>query len=144
MVTRLAQVTGVVAACLLVSGCGLGTKVCTEMGAYSGVNFDFESVLEDTTAQGATVEACVDGDCTDRTLQNRRDSQLFVEDATLDDDATVPVALTVTTKTGEVVFDGRTEVTPEKSQPNGPGCDPTVYGAQVTATGGGTLTDEGE
>lgn len=142
MVTRLHCGTGVVAACLLVSGCGLGAKVCTQIGAYSGINFNYESVLAGTVARAATVEACIDGDCTARTIQNRRDSLVFVEDDTLQDDTPVLVTLTVTTETGEVVFDDHTEVVPAKSQPNGAGCDPTAYQAQVTAAGD-ALTAEG-
>src|SRR5688500_13400204 len=131
MVLTSHRVTGGAVVFLLLSGCALGGQSCTDMGAYSGVNFDFKSVLAKVPARGAKVETCVSSRCTTRTLQNRNDFQVFLRDDTLDDDTSLSVAATVTTRTGEVVFDGETEVTPARSQPNGPGCDPTVYGAQV-------------
>lgn len=52
------------------------------------------------------------------------------------------VQLTVRDRTGNLIFDSTARVQPHMYQPNGPNCEPTVYGAAVVATRTGRLVAE--
>jgi hypothetical protein len=54
----------------------------------------------------------------------------------------VTVRVTMTDQAGNPIFDSSARVQPHMWQPNGPGCEPTVYSAGVVATRTGRLVPE--
>ncbi|MFE0625593.1 hypothetical protein ACFW3D_01325 [Streptomyces sp. NPDC058864] len=114
-------------------GCGaLGADGpdCTDIGAHSGVRLLFD------TEPGTTYRLCAGAVCT-RTGTGDGQEMLLVLD--LPEPAgpeRVAVRFTGTPRdaggtAGRAAVDERTEVTLEKWQPNGPGCEPTAYQAHL-------------
>jgi hypothetical protein len=54
----------------------------------------------------------------------------------------VTVSLTMRDRAGNLMFVSSARVQPHMYQPNGPGCEPTVYGAEVVATRTGRLVPQ--
>lgn len=55
------------------------------------------------------------------------------------DSSPVPVTLTISAPSGDIVYEGKLTARPVRSQPNGPGCPPIAWSAQVFASGTHTL-----
>ena len=117
---------------------------CTLIGCESQMEFELSADL--LRGEAYDIEACVDGDCTSETVQIP-DSGFVIGGAfTLDADRdTVTIRLigedysgshTVSLSvTGEVgpVAEVEVDTEFERSQPNGPGCEPVCWHATVRA-----------
>jgi hypothetical protein len=120
---------------LLCVGCSSG-KACGLVGAVSGADVIFDAGVLSTS--GVAVFRL----CAERTCQ-QQSRTLPVEDI----DFAIPtlgskaVAVTLdVTMGGQSVFSGRTTATTTKLQPNGEGCGPTAWWAQLAAHPGESLT----
>ncbi|WP_432537801.1 hypothetical protein [Kineococcus arenarius] len=113
------------------------TRACTEIGAASGVQFDFSTL----PAAGAPwqVTACVQDVCDTRTVQQADVPSLFVHDDALEEGAAVPARLRVVDAAGVTVVDDTTSVTLSRYQPNGEGCEPIVWQAETIVGADGAL-----
>ena len=151
----------VIPAMLLTVGVILAAEgLCTKIGAYSGVKFDFTQVLADA-ARPVHVRACVPSSCAYITVKKRssdgsipirgpgfgRDWDAFSSGVVEVNDPSlawlpVTVSLTVRDQAGVPIFDSSARVQPHMYQPNGPNCEPTVYGAKVVATRTGRLVPQ--
>lgn len=111
-------------------GCGaLGADGpdCTGIGAHSGVRLLFD------TQPGTTYRLCAGAVCTRSATGDGRELLLVLDLPEPAGPKRVPVRFTGTStgaSTGPAV-DERLEVTLEKWQPNGPGCEPTAYQARL-------------
>jgi hypothetical protein len=145
---------------LALQGLLLYSSGCTQVAAYSGVSFDLTSVLAHA-ARPVHVRACVPSSCASITVKKRSSdgsipihgpgigrewdplgsNVVRVNDSSL---AWLPVTvrLTVEDQAGDPVFDSSARVQPHFYQPNGPGCEPTAYGAAVVATRNGRLVPQ--
>jgi hypothetical protein len=110
---------------------------CTLIGAYSGVSFELSQVLEDA-ARPVHGRACVRSSCRSITVKKLGSRIVTVNDPALSW-LPVTVRLTMEDQAGNPIFDGTARVQPHVWQPNGPGCEPTVYVAGVVATRTGRL-----
>jgi hypothetical protein len=110
---------------------------CTLIGAESGIVATYDEVRQTYPNQQLQVEVCLEDDC----KTERGDGEPFLRagSETLHDSSPVEVSVTISDETGTTVFDAQTTVTPEKHQPNGSGCDPTVWVGGVEATADGQL-----
>jgi hypothetical protein len=155
---------GVIFGVLLLTFAGVllyARGVCTAVGADSGVSFDLSPVLAHT-ARPVNVRACVRNSCASITVDKPTSDDLSpfhgpgvwrdwfprdlegvvqVNDSLL---AWLPVTvrLTVEDQAGNLIFDAIGRVRPHMWQPNGPGCEPTVYSAAVVATRSGRLVPQ--
>ena len=94
-------------------------------------------VLSLTTA--ATLKACIDGICQSQTFTPPRTPTMFVPTSPVKSgEVTVSVSLSAGTRQA---FSGSAKTRTFRVQPNGHGCDPTVWQAKVTARANGQLTD---
>jgi hypothetical protein len=118
------------------TGCALG-RGCTLIGAESGVSFDLVDAVPASTTT-FEIHACVDDVCVDEPY--RRD-WVFVRLPGVSSERGATARVTLRSNS-VVVFEATTPVTLRKHQPNGPGCAPTVYQAQVKATAPATLVVE--
>ena len=123
---------------LLCAGCGSEPVNCTEIGASSGVSFQFDKALEGH--QGPfVVRTRVDGACDLRTLPTRRSGGYFMENAGLTTADPAVVSLTITAADEDVIFADEAQVALSKYQPNGSQCPPTVWQGRAVAGAGGDL-----
>lgn len=114
-------------------------RLCTLIGGDSGVAITFDDVREAHPSIRFTVEACVNDQCETAKFSQSQTAVIRVLDESMD--ATpVDVTLTITGEGVGPVFNGTTTVTPQKRQPNGPDCEPTVFNASVQAAGNEELT----
>lgn len=132
---------------VLAIGCaGIGEgRACTLIGGESGVAVRWDPADFADSAKGGSftdpgslvARLCVQEVCESRSVANSDDPAPFTGVA-LDEDigeVTMPVRFTVTSRDDgrRVLFDERTDVELRKSQPNGEGCEPTVFRATLTA-----------
>ena len=133
---------------LLATGCaGIGGgRPCTKVGGESGVAVSWEPANFTDSAKGGSntdsgslvARLCVQEVCESGTAANNSDdSAPHLSRVALDGDigeVTVPVRFTVTSRDDgkRVLFDERTDVELRKFQPNGKGCDPTLFRARLT------------
>ena len=122
---------------LALQGVLLYSNGCTHIGAYSGVSFDLSKVLADA-ARPLHGRACVPSSCRSITVKKPGSRIVTVNDPSLSW-LPVTVRLTMEDQAGNPIFDGTARVQPHLWQPNGPGCEPTVYVAGVIATRTGRL-----
>jgi len=128
----------VMAACTSTTSPDAAHKSCTAIGAYSGVDVRLEPGLLPPASKSAVVTACVDGACVTNTYTAPFDSTFFFPmSSVVSGKVTVSVTLTAD---DHRLFAGTSKVQTVKFQPNGPGCDPTVWQARVTARANGQLT----
>jgi hypothetical protein len=114
----------------LVASCS-SSPGCTLIGGESGVAVRFARPV---TPQTVTVEACVAGTCTSRESPVLGD-RVFVPNSEVSSEAAVDATVTVWGPDGHLLVPTTTAtITPTKSQPNGPGCEPTLYAGTVTVT----------
>ncbi|WP_329204326.1 hypothetical protein OG257_02250 [Streptomyces sp. NBC_00683] len=134
---------------LLATGCtGIGEeRPCTKIGGESGVAVGWEPADfaesgkegSDTDSGSLVARLCAQEVCESGTVaKNSDDSAPHLTSVALDGDTgevTVQVRFTVTSRDDgkRVIFDERTDVELRKSQPNGKGCDPTLFRARLTA-----------
>jgi hypothetical protein len=124
----------------VVAGCGNPGLACSDVGASSGVSFEFNSVVTAHEGQLLLVTACVRSTCQDlRVTNGDPQTGLVVGADVVTDSKPVPVSLTITTRRGDTVFQASQVARPVKSQPNGPRCPPTAWVAQLVASGADTL-----
>lgn len=75
-----------------------------------------------------TVQVCVAGKCTTATAEYDVSVPMAVANPGISSAAPISITATVRDAAGKVlVLKRRLTVTPVKSQPNGPGCEPTGY-----------------
>jgi hypothetical protein len=117
---------------------------CTLIGCESQLEFELSGDL--VRGESYEIEACVDGDCTTETVQLPDSGFVMGGAFTLDADrdtvalrllgadynGTHTVSLSVTGDGGPVA-EVETETDFERSQPNGPGCEPVCWHATVRA-----------
>ncbi len=84
-----------------------------------------------------TLTACVDGVCHSQPYVSGMAPSFVAVSPVKDAEVTVSVSLAAGTRS---IFTGSTTTRPRKAQPNGPGCDPTVWQAQVSAHANGQLS----
>jgi hypothetical protein len=128
----------VVAGLALLAGCaGTGhATACTEIGAISGVVFEFRPVLRAHHGEILLVRACVKETCKSlRVSRHERQHGMVVAPDLIKDDSPIPVSLMISSPNGDIAYEGRLTAHPVKSQPNGPGCPPITWSAQVFASG---------
>lgn len=124
---------GVCAAVLLLAGCGPQTRACSAVGASpSGVLVDLRGV------QGTgpfTAQVCVVGKCAVASSETPNAAQVFVANPALRTIKPTVVTIVVRDAAGVVVVPTvRRTITADMSRPNGPGCEPTGFYANATAT----------
>jgi hypothetical protein len=125
---------------VLLAGCGGQATACTDIGAASGVQFDFKDVLHAHPGQGLLVRACVRDTCDDlRVRRHSRQPGIVVGSDVVVDGSPVRVSLRISTLKGDAIYNSRVTAIPVVSQPNGPGCPPIAWMAAVSASGTQTL-----
>ena len=131
-----------VAAALLAACQDMTPSVCTQVGAESGVVFEYANIVPDAPGASLTVRACVEAACKSQEVGLNQGAYNLVggrEALRRGDGKLVEVRLTVHDGRGRAVFAGGTTVTPTKLQPNGSSCPPTAWVGRVTARGEGQL-----
>lgn len=133
--------TAAAALVLMTGGCSAEPTAlpCTLIGGLDGVGVEFSEIRSVHPRAVLVVDACVANVC--RRFTNKpRDPRLTVEvwDESVTDSA-VAATLKIWDAGGAVLFDDRLTVHPVKRLPNGPGCPPTTWSAQVRATEKGRL-----
>jgi hypothetical protein len=124
---------------LLTAGCGDDMVACTQMDAGNGIQVTLPYLSSE--APRITIKACADDRC-EITRRPTGDGQLRQVMVGGELDSTDPVIVSVVARDSShhVLFSGRTTVTPVKYQPNGSGCEPTVYEGAAHGRGRHTLT----
>lgn len=134
---------------------------CTLMGIdpepYSGVGFDLAPALAHP-ARPIHVRACVPSSCASIIVKKlisepftgpgvgsdwvqEGPRYVVVKDPSLTVEP-ITVRVTMTDQAGNPIFDSSAQVQPHRYAPNGPGCSPTWYEANVEATYAGRLVQE--
>ncbi|GAA2252914.1 hypothetical protein GCM10010232_46820 [Streptomyces amakusaensis] len=120
---------------LALTGCTADEALnCTKKGMDSAVSVVWQPADFERTG-GATIRLCANGDCEERASLNPEDPFETLSVRLPDDigPKKLPVELTVTpAKGGEPLKDTETAQL-VKEQPNGPGCEPTVWRAAFRA-----------
>jgi hypothetical protein len=130
------RATATPAALVLLAGCGGQPTACTDIGADSGVFFNFSKVLRAHPGEALRVRACVRKTCqTVRVGRHRRQTEVGVGSDALKEGSPIGVNLTISTPKGEVVFRAGVRVIPALSQPNGASCPPSAWVATLSASG---------
>jgi hypothetical protein len=117
-------------------------RPCSAVGALAGIQVTLPPAAR--SASGAvTVKACADSQCeTHRISVTSGPGSRPVVGGHLHGPSPVRVSLTIHDSAGRTLFNGSTTVTPQKDQPNGPGCPPKVWVGRVVASGSHTLTSK--
>lgn len=123
---------------LTTAACVPPPKACTEIGATNGVRVTIAGFPRAFDARAGTdeisVRACLGATCGTGAFRGAEEDSAWVDLPAISAD---PVDVTVTARdsAGSVFVPETTvRVTPRKVQPNGPGCEPTAFQAQVTVT----------
>jgi hypothetical protein len=120
---------------VLTAACGSQNVSCTLIGGFDGVSVDVTPwVLRHRTA--AEVTACVEQAC--RT-EPTADPRILLLRHPFHGPRDVHVRVTMRDGAKKVLAEQRGVFPLSKSQPNGPGCDPTVWVAVVSLTADGRL-----
>jgi hypothetical protein len=134
-------------AAFLLGACLLGctSRACHLVGYVpdggTTVGFDLRQVLANVPGP-VVVWACLDENCVRHIGSSYRWTYFEDTNAALTDPETVDVRLVVRDR-GRVVFDHATRLVQlDEEQPNGPGCDPTFFNADVLATPEGDLIQQ--
>ena len=137
--SRALVLAGVLGLVLTSTACVPPPRACTEIGATNGVRVTIAGFPRAFDAQAGndeiSVRACVRGRCGTGAFMGAEEDSAWVDLPAIS--STEPVDVTVTARdTAGAVFVPETtvRVTPRKVQPNGPGCEPTAFQAQVTVT----------
>lgn len=155
MASGISRATFALATALTVTACGIvpGAEGCTAIGALSEVDFRFPSVTAGVSGLHR-VEACVGATCKEYEValtgepaptepappawDGERDGVVVLAPEMTGRPENVRLRI-VRVDDSSVLFSGQTTVVPDKVQPNGSGCDPTVWQSAVVATPGGSL-----
>ncbi len=138
---------------MLFSGCGMVPRACTEIGCNSGVTFELgqQSALFEIN-KPVQIRACIESDCTVDSLtvtatgdsayffstQGRfeldvaNDRLIYRTQAQQIGEGRKSVSLAFTREGTVVLEETREDVTFDRSQPNGPGCEPVCWNSTVT------------
>ena len=115
---------------------------CSLIGAESGVLVTFDEVKKLHPDERLTAEACADDECTTQQVGERQNATgLTLLAGKLHDATPVEITLRVTGDDGSTLFDGAATVTPFEFQPNGDGCEPTVWSVHVETVGTSELRE---
>jgi hypothetical protein len=133
---ELARVVGVVGLALMTAACVPPPKACTEIGATNGVRVTIAGFPRAFDAQARadeiSVRACVGATCGTGAFRGAEEDSAWVDLPAVG--STDPV-VTARDSAGAVFVPATTvRVVPRKVQPNGAGCEPTAFQAQVTVT----------
>ena len=143
MSSRSVPLLGPLVAAALLAACQDKTpSVCTQIGAESGVVFEYANIVRDGSRGPLTVRACVEAACRSQEVGVDQGSYSLVagrEALQRGEGKPVEVQLTIHDVRGHAVFAGKATVAPTKLQPNGPSCPPMAWAGQVTARGEGQL-----
>ncbi|MBO1756761.1 hypothetical protein [Allobranchiibius sp. CTAmp26] len=127
---------GAVALSLALASCGPDeARYCTAMGADPGVSVSYTGFPNGTVL---TAQVCVAAVCrSSQPLRLGSGTTAFVVTGELRTTAAQPIQVTVRDAAHRVVAQNDALIVrPERVQPNGPDCDPTVYDAAVTVSPG--------
>jgi hypothetical protein len=138
---------------LAASGCGGRTLACSQvLYPPSAINFDFGNVrnldfagahtdrrgrptirpVKDFSAllrRAVTVRVCVDAICRQLPVTTQAAS---IRDQRLESARTAAASVEVLDVHGRSLYRTAAPITIRKGEPNGPGCDPLIYGADLT------------
>lgn len=125
---------GALALVAVLTGCSAFTPTgCRLVGAESGVTV----TVAGAPPQPFTVEVCVADRCSSSPSLQSTTDPVFVQNAGLVSSRPTVIVVTVRASDNTIVIPAqRATVTPQKLQPNGPDCEPTVWVAEVTVTPG--------
>lgn len=122
---------------MAVTGCSEEPRICTLIGAETGITLHYRPSDYAAAGPGAMFRICTD---TTHCVQGAEDTtslegQLWVglPDARGPDEVVVRLTVTSYIKEKKVLYDESARVRLSKSQPNGPGCSPTVWQASLRA-----------
>jgi hypothetical protein len=142
MLLRWVGLVAIAAASVAAAGCS-GQKACGAVGAYSGVvvTVPAGTFSADGTDASApfTMQACAATACAQQSADQLSRSTSVVLDA-VHSGRRISVSVSIRSATGTSIASATTQVAPTKFQPNGPGCDPTVWQARVTVRSATVLT----
>ncbi len=131
-----------VAAALLAACQDMTPSICTQIGAESGIVFEYANVVRNGSRGPLAVRACVEAECKSQEVSLSQGSYSLVagrEALQTGEGESVEVRLTIHDVRGHSVFTGKATVIPTTLQPNGPSCPPTAWVGQVTARGDGQM-----
>jgi hypothetical protein len=149
---RLTQAFGTLMLTLAVAGCGGDgippgqlNSFCAGVGyAHSVVSVNGEELFARHPGGPLNVYECVEGRCTGghfKVWSDRPDLVAGLSGFHVDSTRRANVHFTAVSR-GRIVFDGRTTVRLHPAHPNGKGCPPTTWFAQVSAHGDGALRQD--
>lgn len=126
--------TAVAAAFLaLVSVPACGATYCSLIGATNGFSVTLD-VPAEIKARAATIQTCVADACQARAGSDfNTDKVISVDDGNVPHGSHLSVVVKLLDGNGRRLAGGTADVVPQQYQPNGPGCDPLVWIAHVTA-----------
>lgn len=124
---------GALALVAALTGCTAFTpRGCTAIGADSGVTV---TLAGDGWTGPLTIEVCVAENCSSSSAITRTAEAVFVRNTGLTSTKPTEVVITVRRQDGSLLAPAmRATVRPTEFQPNGPGCEPTVWDAAATVT----------
>lgn len=129
------MILGIGIALAIASAAGCASTPCTAAGANNGFTVRYQPAVT-ATVKTVLLRTCLNGTCqTDSETDVLSPSVITVP--TLKGPDPVTVEITVLSPTGEKLGGGQASVTPKQLQPNGPGCGPTSWFADVTASTNG-------
>lgn len=127
---RAASTLATVLAVLTMGGAGC-QRGCTQIGGESGV---VVFIAGEGRTGPVVVDVCVRDVCASASAAGT-EGPVYVMTREVESDDPVEVVVTVRRQDGTVLVPAtRATVVPERYQPNGPECEPTVYSATVTVT----------
>lgn len=127
---------GAVACSLALASCGPDdVRSCSKMGAYPGVTVSYTGFPKGAVV---TAQVCVAGICwSSRPVRLTTGTTDFVATGDFKTTTQRVIKVVVRDAGGRVLAQNDALVVhPRRFQPNGPGCDPTVYDAAVTVSPG--------
>lgn len=132
----------------LAIGCLVGLAGCSHSTVCSGVGTPppgiwvvYRQVVHDHPHRRLIATACVLGSCATHRIAGRYAAGMYSGSDRWEERASglgghpVLLRFRITDADGRMVFRGRTMVTPQLDQPNGPGCGPAVWIGEASATG---------
>ena len=124
---------GALALVAALSGCGAFTPHgCTAIGADPGVTV---TLAGNGWTVPLTVEVCVTDNCSSSPAVTSTAHAIFIRNTGLTSRKPTDVVITVRAEDGTILAPPtHSIVSPNEFQPNGPGCEPTVWVAAVTVT----------
>ena len=116
-----------------VSACA---KYCNEVDAYDGVTISV-NLPADVFSKASQIQVCIGTGCASQEMPSQNGSTVLFPFAEINSANAVDVTVKVVDGQGGQLVGGAVSVKPTTFQPNGPGCDPTVWRATVKVTSTG-------